>query len=218
MSETMMPSRRAGTFLWAAWLVTTALGLALAVLFFTGAAGGMLRGDAVIAVDFSESSGWRSAPFRVWGRGSYQLSFNSINHDEDLAERHLTANFDVRILDADGDPVMNRRYLGEYLDHRVPLGFHATPLATLDVRGRPWRPGTLQVRVVEPDPAFRTSQSEFRLTPRDPLPVAAIWAWAGAAALGISLLCSVVLFRRGRRWPLMVSAASALLLASVLAA
>lgn len=149
--------------LWLAWGVTFTLALACYVVLLQGMMRDTRWGEPTIGVNFSKVSGWQSASFRVWGESRYALFFSSVNHDADLAGRHLTANFEVRILGPGGNVLLDRIYYGEYLDHEVPRGYGDTRLATLDIQGRPWRPGTLQVRVREPDPAFRTTRSELKL-------------------------------------------------------
>lgn len=208
--------------LWTGWAVTFGLALACFIILIQGVMRDTRWGEPAIPVDFSEASGWHSESFRVWGKDTYTLFISSVNHDPELAGRHLTANFDVRILGADGEPVLNRLYYGEYLTHKVPQGYGDLPLATLEISGKPWRPGTLQVRVREPDPAFRTTRSELKLWKEgSEVGMGGLLNYAfmfpGAVLLALALVLSGALARRGPKWPLVATlAVSAGLLALTL--
>lgn len=202
---------KADVALWTGWILAVGLAAAcLAVLVWDA------RSEPVaIPVDFGEAAGWRSAEFRVWGEDTYTLLVRSENRDPEYAGRFLAADFRVRVLGAEGQPVMDRLYRGENLDHTVPAGRAEVALARLEVQGRPWRPGRLQVRVAEPDPAFRTTRSELRLQKEPPgegmVGVLRHPMTAPAAILMVlGLVLAAVLARGGARWPLLVTVLAAL--------
>lgn len=197
--------------LWTGWVLSLGLAAACIAVLATEA-----RQDAVaVPLDFSRVSGWQSAEFRVWGEETYTLALASVNRDQEYAGRFLAADFRVRVLGAEGEPVLERLYRGETLDHTVPEGAAGTPLARLEVRGKPWRPGKLQVRVTEPDPAFRTTRSELRLQEEPPGGgmagvVRHPMAVPAAVLMVLGLVLAAVLARRGARWPLLVTGLAAL--------
>lgn len=197
--------------LWTGWVLSLGLAAACIAVLATEA-----RQDAVaVPLDFSRVSGWQSAGFRVWGEDTYTLAVRSENRDPEYVGRFLVADFRVRVLGAEGQPVMDRLYRGENLDHTVPAGRADVALARLEVQGRPWRPGRLQVRVAEPDPAFRTTRSELRLQEEPPGDgmagvVRHPMAVPAAILMVLGLVLAAVLARRGARWPLLVTGLAAL--------
>lgn len=197
--------------LWIGWALAFALAAACFAVLLQGVARDARWGQPAISVDFSEVSGWQSESFRVWGEETYTLSVSSVNHDPEYIDRFLTADFRVRILGADEQPVLDRLYRGETLDHTVPRGYGDVRLATLNIKGKPWRPGTLQVRVTEPDPAFRTTRSEVRLWKEQPeLGMGGLVNYAmmvpGGIMLVLSFLFASMLASRGHKWPLIATA------------
>lgn len=196
--------------LWIGWALAFALAAACFAVLLQGVARDARWGQPAIPVDFSEVSAWQSASFRVWSEDTYTLFVSSVNHDPEYIDRFLTADFRVRILGADEQPVLDRLYRGETLDHTVPRGYGDVRLATINIKGKPWRPGTLQVRVTEPDPAFRTTRSEVRLwKEQQDLGMGGLVNYAmlvpGGIMLVLSLLIASMLASRGRKWPLIAT-------------
>lgn len=197
--------------LWLGW--TVAFGLALVCLAVL--AQGVVRdrhwGEPSIPVEFSKVSRWQSESFRVWGEDAYRLLVSSVNHDPEFVGRYLFADFEVRIMGSKGVPLFSRLYRGEAFDHRVPDGYGDLHLETIEIRGRPWQPGELQVRVREPDPAFRTTTSEIKLRKARPAVgmgglINYAMALPGAVLLLLSLVLAAALAGRGSKWPLVLTA------------
>lgn len=218
MNQRVMKSKK-HVALWIGWILAFGLALVCITVLLLGVARDARWGEPAIAVDFSKASGWQSERFRVWGEETFTLLVSSVNHDPEFVGRFLTADFQVRILGADDQPVLDRLYRGEALDYLVPQGYTDLQLATLEIKGRPWRPGTLQVRVREPDPAFKTTRSELKLWKERPnVGMGGLINYAmmvpGAVMLILALVLASVLASRGRKWPLF--ATIALLLALIL--
>lgn len=197
--------------LWVGWALAFGLSLACFVALLSGVARDARWGEPTIPLDFSEVSGWQSESFRVWGEETYNLRLSSVNHDPEYTGRFLAADFRIRILGADDQPVLDRLYRGETLDHSVPQGYSDLLLARLDIRGKPWRPGKIQVRVSEPDPAFKTTRSELKLWKERPnVGMGGLINYAmmvpGGIMLALSLLFASMLASRGRKWPLIATA------------
>lgn len=210
---------RKNILLWLCWALAFTLAAACFAVLLQGVARDMRWGEPAIPVDFSKASGWQSESFRVWGEDTYTLFVSSVNHDPEYVGRHLTADFRVRILGADDQPVLDRLYRGETLNHKVPQGYGDVRLALLNVKGKPWRPGTLQVSVREPDPAFRTTRSEIKLWKERPNAGMGglanyVMMVPGGIMLILSLVLASVLAARGRKWPLI---ATILLLLAIVA-
>ncbi len=148
--ETRVLRSKKSILLWIGWVLAFALAAACFAVLLQGVARDARWGQPAIPLDFSEVSGWQSESFRVWGEDTYTLFVSSVNHDPEYIDRFLTADFRVRILGADEQPVLDRLYRGETLDHTVPRGYGDVRLATINIKGKPWRPGTLQVRVAGP--------------------------------------------------------------------
>lgn len=205
--------------LWVSWALAFTLAVACFAVLLQGVARDMRWGEPAIPVDFSKASGWQSERFRVWGEDTYTLFVSSVNHDPEYVGRFLTADFRIRILGADGQPVLDQLYRGEAFDHRVPEGYADLRLARIEIKGKPWRPGTLQVSVREPDPAFRTTRSELKLWKDRAEPgMGGLINYAmmvpGAVMLILALVLSCALASRGRKWPLIATVA--LILALIL--
>lgn len=199
--------------LWVGWALAFGLSLACFVALLAGIARDARWGEPTIPLDFSEVSGWQSESFRVWGEETYNLRLSSVNHDPEYAGRFLAADFRIRILGADDQSVLDRLYRGETLDHSVPQGYSDLLLARLDVRGKPWRPGKIQVRVSEPDPAFKTTRSELKLWKERPnVGMGGLINYAlmvpGGVLWVVSLVLAALLAGRHSRWPLLLTALS----------
>lgn len=210
MNHRSVKSKRYIT-LWVSWVLAFGLSLACFAALLSGVARDARWGEPAIPVDFSQVSGWQSESFRVWGEDTYTLFVSSVNHDPEYVDRFLTADFRVRILGADDQPVLDRLYRGETLDHSVPQGYADLLLARLDIRGKPWRPGKIQVRVSEPDPAFKTTRSELKLWKARPnVGMGGLINYAvmvpGGIMLVLSLVFASMLASRGRKWPLIITA------------
>lgn len=198
--------------LWVGWALAFTVAVACFAVLLQGVARDMRWGEPAIPVDFSKASGWQSENFRVWGEDTYTLFVSSVNHDPEYVGRFLAANFRIRILGADGRPVLDKLYRGEVFDYRVPEGYGDVRLARIQIKGKPWRPGTLQVSVREPDPAFRTTRSELKLWKDRAEPgMGGLINYAmmvpGAVMLILALVLASVLASSGRKWPLFATVA-----------
>ena len=207
--------------LWTGWAASLVLALACFAVLLQGVLRDTRWGEPVIPLDFSQASGWKAETFRVWGEDRYALFFSSVSHDPELAGRHLTANFQVRILGPGGNVLLDHIYYGEYLDHVVPRGYGDTRLETLEIRGKPWNPGTLQVRVREPDPAFRTTRSElklWRVRPDDGMGGLLNYAMMmpGAVLMLLALVFAGLLAARKAIWPLITTLSAAALVVALM--
>lgn len=193
--------------LWLGWLAAFGLAVACLALVVQGIARDQRWGEPAIQVDFSRASGWQSEPFRVWGEHDFRLLLSSVNHDPEFVGRHLFADFEIRITGNSGRALFSRLYRGEAFDYRVPDGYADLELETLRIKGRPWQPGELQVRVREPDPAFATTRSEIKLwRDRPAVGMGGLINYAvmlpGALLTLVALVLAALLAARGQRWPL----------------
>jgi hypothetical protein len=149
--------------LWVVWGLSFGLGLVCLGVFMQGLIRDSDAGDAIIRVNFASPAGWVSAPFRVWGEGTYHLRISSVNHDPQFTGRPLDAEFEVQVIAPDGNAVLRQTYGAGATGHRVPDNYGDRRLATLDLNDWPLRRGELRVGVLKPDPNFITGQTELRL-------------------------------------------------------
>lgn len=198
-------------FLWIAWSLSFGVGLTCAAIFIHGIIRDMRPFDAGIRLDLaSTSSGWMSAPFRVWGEETYHLLLRSANHDPALVGHPLMAEFDVRVLTPDGEPVFEQSYGVDQTGHVIPDNYGDARLATLQLSDWPLRPWALQVRVTEPDPAFASVFSDLDLyEQRDIQGMEGLVSYAmvvpGALLMVLALVASTSLAWHGTLLPLVVT-------------
>lgn len=214
-------TKRGHLALWLGWVVSFGLAVACLAVLMQGFARDQRWGEPAIEVDFSRGSGWQSERFRIWGEHDFRLLISSVNHDPEYVGRYLFADFEVRITGKDGRSLFSRLYRGEAFDYQVPDGYTDLQLETIRIKGRPWQPGELQVRVREPDPAFATTRSEIKLwKDRPQVGMGGLMNYAmmvpGAVLLFVALVLAALLAARGSKWPLLVTIAALLALAALL--
>jgi hypothetical protein len=190
--------------------------LAMGCLFLI--AQGLIRdfytGDPVAGIDPQISSDWTAVPFRLWGKGSYDLQISSVNHEPSSVGRLFRGEMQVRVKDPHERVVFERTYNAGVINHRVPNNYSDNQLASMVLDDWPLRQWRLEVRVTEGDPNFvTTGKTEVRLRKQRYDPgMGGLMNYAmmlpGGVLLLIALFISVFLARGGSRWPLVATATS----------
>lgn len=148
--------------LWSAWLAS----IVLTLVFMTIFAQGMLRdrraGEPVLDVSLSSTSNWVSAPFRVWGPGTYTLFISSVNHDPKFVGAALSGDFEVSIADPDGAPFFHRVYAAGSTGHVLPSNYGDSRLGSFKLDDWPVRSWTLRARVLKADARFNTARTQIK--------------------------------------------------------
>jgi hypothetical protein len=148
--------------LFIAWLISFFLALVLGAVSAKGILQSARYGEPVLQVDLSRRTDWLSAPFRVWGKGTYNLFISTVNHDSTHVGAPFAGNFEVAIVDPSGRAFFQQAYPPGSIDHRLPQNYGDTALNTFEIEGWPLRRWTLKARVIEPDPRFKTGRSEIK--------------------------------------------------------
>lgn len=149
-------------FLWIAWPFTIVLMLIFTAIFVQGVLRDRRIGEPALGIDLSSTSDWVSAPFRVWGPGTYSLFISSVNHDPKFVGAVLAGDFEVSISDPDGVRFFHQVYAAGSTDHLLPSNYADSKLASLKLDDWPWRSWMLTVRVLKPDPRFNTAQTQIK--------------------------------------------------------
>jgi hypothetical protein len=199
---------------WAGWSVSLLLAVACFAVFVQGLARDLRVGEPVITLDPRAESDWRSASFRVWGRGSYTLRISSVNHDPRTVGRLFGGELEVRITAPEGRSWLHRAFPAGSTGHRVPDNYGDAALETLMLDDWPLRAWQLSVRVTKADPDFVAGRTQLALRKRRYDPgMGGMMNYAmivpGAVFLLLALALSLVLARGGARTPLIVTALAA---------
>lgn len=208
--------------LWIAWTSTYGLALVCSGVVLKGALRDRRAGEPVLALDLARAGDWRATRFRVWGAGTYTLFISSVNWDSTFAGEPLGAVLEVALSSPGGRRVFRRTYERGSTGLMLPINYGDSRLADIALRDWPLRRWTLAARVLAPDDHFKTAQSALKLYKQryDPgmggmlnyvmiLPAVVLMVLALAAAIALA--------RRGRRLPILLTAASVGLLLVLIA-
>lgn len=173
-------------------------------------------GDPELVIPLSATSAWTGESFRVWGDRPYRLHLASVNHTPPFGNRFRGA-FEVRLLDPSGTLAFHRIYEGNTLVHGRPDNMEWSELASLELRGSPWRAWMLEARTIRADTAFHAVHSTLTLRRvRDDPGMGGLINYVmpipGFILMMVSLLPAAWLGRRGTRAPLRISATALILL------
>lgn len=194
--------------------------LALCGLSFV--AQGLVRdfytGDPIARIKPRSPADWQTVRFRVWGHGVYALYIESVNHDEFAVGRRFGGTLAVRVIDPSGASVFERTFTADALNHRVPLNFASTEMATITLDDWPLRRWGFQVRVVEGDSQFKTAMTRVRLRKQRYDPgMGGLMNYAMIVPTGVFILITLALSiplaragHRGGKLPLALSASTVL--------
>jgi hypothetical protein len=144
------------------WALLLALGVASGGIFVRGVIRDSHVGDPELAVDLARTSAWQRASFRVWDSSRYALSLSTVNHVPPFGLPYRGA-FEVVVRAPSGEPVLQRSFAGDSMQHVRPDNMHWSALDSLALDDRPWRSWELSVRVVRADPAFAGTRSAITL-------------------------------------------------------
>lgn len=216
---------RRATGLYAAWALAALLGAACAGVFVAGLLRDTHFGEASVPLDLGAVSGERSAEFRVWRDGPYDLFLTTLHHGRvPWDSPAFSGALGVRVIRPDGGIERELALDGEELDHRLPAGGMTwTRIDELRLPGGPLGRWRLEGRVAAPDPRFAGSdllRSRLLLRPRRSDPgMGGLLNYAMIVPATLLLLLSLALalavaHRTGRRGTVWVSA---LLLLALLA-
>jgi hypothetical protein len=131
-----------------------------------------------------------------------------------LVGRSLGAEFEVEIADPDGKPVWQQAFSAGATGHRVPSNYGDVRLATMDLDGSPLRPWTMRMKILAPDPMFKTTQTQLKLYKRQYDPgmgglMNYVMMIPAALFFLLALALSLPLARGGSRAPLILTAIGA---------
>jgi hypothetical protein len=149
-------------FLWTAWLFSIVLTLIFMVIFVQGIVRDRRIGEPALRIDLSSASDWISAPFRVWGPGTYTLFISSVNHDPQFVGALLAGDLEVSIADPDGVRVFHQVYAAGSTGHLLPSNYGDSKLGSLKLNDWPLRSWVLGARVLKPDPRFAAAQTQIK--------------------------------------------------------
>jgi hypothetical protein len=191
------------------WALAFVVYLLTAATFLHGVARDTHLGEARLIMSLAQQTDWRSAPFRVWGRGTYHLLLSSVNHDENFVGRVFDGKIEVKITAPDDRPILNQIY-DAAIRHGVPSNYTDSRLAGLDLEDWPHKTWTLHARVLTADDDFQTTRSELKLRKQgEELGMGGLMNYAMMFPAGIAwliaLMSALALAKTGRRWPLLVT-------------
>jgi hypothetical protein len=177
---------------------------------------GVLRdrriGEPVLRIDLSSASDWVSAPFRVWGPGTYTLFISSVNHDPKFVGALLAGDFEVSIADPDGVRFFHQVYASGSTGHLLPSNYGDSKLGSFKLDDWPLRSWMLRARVLKPDPRFNTAQTHIkfwkdRYDPGMGGLMNYVMIIPALVFLVLSFLVSLALAAKGFRTPIFVTVA-----------
>lgn len=192
------------------WTLLFVLGLVCAALFVQGVLRDTRYGEPVQRLELSAETDWLTTPFRVWGAGQHRLILSSVNHDDRLVGRTFNGEIEVRVVDPDGQVVLQRAYPTGSTRHSIPSNYGDVTLDTVEVDGWPFRQWELLVKVSDGDPGFENVRSDIKLRKvRPEVGMGGLINYAMIVPAGILLilatLVAVPLARSTRRAPLILS-------------
>lgn len=211
------------TFLWSAWLLSIALTLAFMAIFVQGVMRDRRAGEPALRLNLASKSDWVSAPFRVWGPGTYTLLISSVNHDQEFVGVELAGDFEVSIADPDGVRFLHQVYASGSTGHLLPSNYGDSKLGSFKLDDWPFRSWTIRARVLKPDPRFRTAQTQIkfwkdRYDPGMGGLMNYVMIIPALVFLGLSFLVSLSLAAKGARTPIFVTVACAVVFLGVFVA
>lgn len=148
--------------MWSAWLLSIVLTLIFMAIFVQGVLRDRRIGEPTLRIDLASTSDWVSAPFRVWGPGTYTLFISSTNHDRQFVGAELAADFEVSIADPDGARFFHRVYASGSTGHLLPSNYGDSKLGSFKLDDWPFRSWVLRARVLKPDPRFKTARTQIK--------------------------------------------------------
>jgi hypothetical protein len=199
-------------FLWSAWLFSIVLTLIFTSIFVQGVLRDRRIGEPVLRIDLSSASDWVSAPFRVWGPGTYTLFISSVNHDPKFVGALLAGDFEVLIADPDGVRFFHQVYASGSTGHLLPSNYGDSKLGSFKLDDWPLRSWMLRARVLKPDPQFNTAQTQIkfwkdRYDPGMGGLMNYVMIIPALVFLVLSFLVSLALAAKGFRTPIFVTVA-----------
>jgi hypothetical protein len=196
--------------LFLAWLISFPIALVLGVVSAKGILQSVRYGEPSLEVDLSRRSDWLSVPFRVWGKGRYNLFISTVNHDSTHVGAPFAGNFEVAVVDPSGRVLFQQVYPPGSIEHRLPQNYGDTALKTLEIEDWPLRRWTLKARVLVPDSRFKTGQSVIKFWKQryDPgmggLIYFVLIIPAGFFLL-VAALCAAAIARGGSKIPIVIT-------------
>lgn len=149
--------------LWTTWCISFGVALISMAVFVQGLLRDSRAGEPVIHINLSSSADWVAVPFRVWGAGTYKLFISSVNHDPKFVGVPLAGDFEVAIMDPDEKVFFQQVYPAGSTDHVLPDNYGGSQLNTFELDDWPFHTWTLKVRVLKPDPHFKTAHTAVKL-------------------------------------------------------
>jgi hypothetical protein len=134
---------------------------------------------------------------------------SSVNHDPQHVGIPLRGEFEVRVVKPDGNPI-RRQVFGPTTGHRVPDNYGDVTLAVFDLDDWPLRSWHFEVKVINPDPNFRTTRTEVKLRKQRYDPgmgglMNYVMMIPAALFLALAFLASLPLAKGGSRAPLIMT-------------
>ena len=196
--------------LWGAWGVSFFLAVLLGAISAQGILHSIRAGEPAVPIDLSTTSEWKSASFRVWGRGTYKLFISSVNHDTKFVNVPLAGDFEVAVVDSSGRPVFENIYSAGSTDHALPSNYGDSQLSLIAINDWPLRKWTLKARVLKGDPRFNTAHTEVKFWKERYDPgmggmVYFVLIFPAIIFLLIAIAVSLCLAAKGPKWPLYAS-------------
>jgi hypothetical protein len=198
--------------LWSAWLFSIVCTLVFMTIFAQGVLRDRRVGEPVLGIDLSSQSNWISAPFRVWGPGTYTLFISSVNHDPKFVGAALAGDFEVSIADPDGAPFFHRVYAAGSTGHVLPSNYGDSRMGSFKLDDWPFRSWTLSARVLKPDARFSTARTQVKFWKDRPDPgmgglMNYVMVIPALAFLVLAFAMALALAAKGFRTPTVVTVA-----------
>jgi len=149
--------------LWGTWFVSFGVALVSLALVVQGMLRDTRAGEPVVHIDLASAADWVAVPFRVWGAGTYRLFISSVNHDPKFVGAPLAGDFEVAIMDPDRKAYFQQVYAAGSTDHVLPSNYGDSKLNVFEIDDWPFRQWILKVRVLKPDPNFKTAYTAVKL-------------------------------------------------------
>jgi hypothetical protein len=196
------------------WLLVFALGVAIATPVALGVRRDTRAGEVTIPVSLGEVSTLQTQPFRVWTAGTYNLFISTVNFDQSRVGAKFSGEVRVVVRRPGGGTLLDRQFGPASFAHSMPYNYGDTKLASIPLDAARIRRAAVSVEVTRADPSFNGVRSEVKLWRERADPgmggmITYVLIFPAIVFLLLAVFLAIVLLRRGRTVPLVLSAVAA---------
>lgn len=195
------------------WALVFILGVAIATPVAFGIRRDTRAGEVTIPVSLGQAAA-HTQSFRAWTAGSYNLFISTVNFDQARVGSTFSGEVRVVMRRPGGDTLLDRRFGPGTFTHAMPYNYGDTKLATISLDAARLRPWIVSAEVTRADPSFAGVRSEIKLWRERTDPgmggmITYVLIFPAIVCLLLAVVLAIVLFRRGRTVPLVMSVLAA---------